>query len=59
MPRSRNQFELKSGKPFKLSRSNIERFLRRFYLDRRLGVGQRSDLRTQLYLFDTTPTRGR
>ncbi len=45
MPRSRNLFDPNSSKPFKLSRSKIEQFLkcaRCFYLDRRLGVGQPS-----------------
>lgn len=41
--RTRNLFDPKSKKSFKLSRSRIESFLgcpRCFYLDRRLGVGQ-------------------
>ncbi len=45
MPRSRNLFDPRSEKPFKLSRSKIELFLRCarcFYLDRRMGVGQPS-----------------
>lgn len=45
MPRSRNLFDPKSEKPFKLSRSKVELFLRCarcFYLDRRMGVGQPS-----------------
>lgn len=41
--RTRNLFDPKSNKPFKLSRSKIDLFLncpRCFYLDRRLGIGQ-------------------
>lgn len=41
--RTRNIFDPKASKPFKLSRSKIELFMqcpRCFYLDRRLGVGQ-------------------
>lgn len=41
--RTRNLFDPKNGKPFKLSRSKLELFVscpRCFYLDRRLGVGQ-------------------
>jgi CRISPR/Cas system-associated exonuclease Cas4 (RecB family) len=41
--RSRNLYDPKSVKPFKLSRSKIDLFLncsRCFYLDRRLGVGR-------------------
>lgn len=41
MPRTRNIFDPKSAKPFKLSRSRLDRFLTCpccFYLDRRLGV---------------------
>lgn len=41
--RSRNLYELKTSKPFKLSRSKIDLFLnckRCFYLDRKLGVGR-------------------
>ena len=43
--RSRNIFDPKSTKPFKLSRSRIENFIRCprcFYLDRRLGIDQPS-----------------
>jgi hypothetical protein len=42
-PRTRNRYDPKSDKPFKLSRSKLELFLqcpRCFYLDRRLGVGR-------------------
>jgi len=45
MPRKRNLFRPSDDKPYKLSRSKIEDFLRCrrcFYLDRRLGVGQPS-----------------
>jgi len=41
--RTRNIFDPKSEKPFKISRSKLDLFLncpRCFYLDRRLGVGQ-------------------
>ena len=41
--RTRNLFDPKSDKPYKLSRSRLERFLkcpRCFYLDRRLGMDQ-------------------
>ena len=41
--RSRNLFDPKSDKPYKLSRSKLELFLkcpRCFYLDRRVGIGQ-------------------
>lgn len=41
--RTRNMFDPKSAKPFKISRSKLDLFLdcpRCFYLDRRLGVGQ-------------------
>lgn len=41
--RTRNLFDPKDGKPFKLSRSKLEQFVncpRCFYLDRRLGIGQ-------------------
>jgi len=41
--RTRNMYDPKSVKPFKLSRSKIELFMqcpKCFYLDRRLGVGQ-------------------
>jgi len=43
--RTRNKFEPDSGKPFKLSRTKLELFVRCrccFYLDRRLGVSQPS-----------------
>ena len=41
--RTRNIFNPKSEKPFKLSRSKIENFLncpKCFYLDRRMGISQ-------------------
>ena len=41
-PRTKNIFDPASDKPFKLSRSKLEMFLkcpRCFYIDRRLGVG--------------------
>jgi len=41
--RSKNIFDPKSDKPFKISRSKLDMFLncpRCFYIDRRLGVGQ-------------------
>ena len=41
--RTRNIYDPKSEKPFKLSRSKVDNFVsckRCFYIDRRLGVGQ-------------------
>src|SRR5690242_14878276 len=41
--RTRNIYDPKSEKPFRLSRSKVDLFLncpRCFYLDRRLGIGQ-------------------
>jgi len=43
MPKTRNLYQPKSDKPFKISRSGLELFLncpRCFYLDKKLGIGR-------------------